>query len=129
MNYVETARSNYFAVKDRAAFEAWAEDLDLAVIENYDLVGFLSENEQGIPNERWNEDLGDFEEFDFYGELRQHLVPGHVAVVMAVGYEGMRYLTGRAVAVNAKGTIRSLSLDDIYGKARVLGKQVTAVEY
>lgn len=58
-----------------------------------------------------------------------HLVDGDVAVFMEVGFEKMRFLVGQAVAINAAGEHRTVSLDDIYASARDLGSTVTDATY
>jgi hypothetical protein len=57
------------------------------------------------------------EELDLVSELSDHLVPGQVAILLEVGAEKLRYLTGQAIAVNAQGQITDLPLNDIYRKA------------
>lgn len=69
----------------------------------------------------WNED---WEEIDIADELADHLESGSVAVLMEAGSEKHRYVCGYATAVNSNGTVVSLSLVDIYEKARkVFGKK------
>jgi hypothetical protein len=64
--------------------------------------------------------LDEYEEFDLERFLARHLVEGHVAVVMASGYEGMRYVSGSAWAVNSDGESRWISLEGIYALAEEL---------
>lgn len=135
MNYVEWGRSNYFTVRDVQVFTTWAHELGLEVITRTDeqagvqLVGFLVDTEQGIPNSRWDENLGEEISIDFAIELSQHLAPDHVAIVMAVGYEGMRYVTGYAFAVNAAGEVKSRHLHHIYEDAKTLGGHIAHAAY
>lgn len=69
----------------------------------------------------WTED---WEEIDIVDELAEHLEDGSVAVLMEAGSEKHRYVCGYATAVNSNGTVVSLSLVDIYEKARkVFGKK------
>lgn len=58
-----------------------------------------------------------------------HLVEQDVAVFMEVGFEKMRYLSGVTLAINHKGEIRTLDLNDIYGLAKSLGDSVTTATY
>jgi hypothetical protein len=130
-NYVAFVRSNYFAVQDQTAFEQFCREYDLEPIKNDHLVGFLGNEEGGIPSTKYDEKSG-FVEADFFGDLAAQLKPGWVAVVQEVGFENekMRYLVGRAIAVNADGESVELSLDDIYESARHLGhRPITACEY
>lgn len=140
MNYEATARSNYFRVKDEAAFRTWADSrgLDAIASDNNVLVAggtperlfFISPLDGGP----WPSDYCDPEteadrDFDLVAELAQHLHPEDVAVLMEVGYEGSRYVAGVALAVNAQGQTRRVCLDDIYELAKDLGRQVTLAEY
>lgn len=109
-NYYAQARSNYFRVKNPEAFLDWAEDFDLRVLkhntpENETLYGVMpSANEDGWPNQRCTlkldengyEDVVETVEVDFVDELSHHLVAGEVAVLMQIGSEAHRYLTGEA---------------------------------
>ena len=94
-----TARSNYFEVKDLAAFKTWLESHSLSLLEDdADLskpstkVGFTAANtDHGVwPSSIWNEETDENEEFDLVSELWQHLVEGQVAVLMEVGSEKYR---------------------------------------
>lgn len=134
-NYYASARSNYFAVKDYDKFMAWVNTLpDVGVWKQelssaQDLVDdapprfALYDNgfdACGWPTFRWSEledEHGvplDDQDFDILEELAPHLADGEVAVLMEVGAETLRYLTGYAIAVNSKGEKLGISLDDIY---------------
>jgi len=124
-----TARSNYFRVKDKQKFVDWCESLELKPIYQTDreteseLCGFLAETEYGLlPVYRDEEDI------DFFAELSTHLADGAVGIVMEVGNEKMRYITGFAGAVNSKGEVVCVSIDDIYEKAEKLGNVITMCE-
>ncbi len=133
MNYEATARSNYFRVKDDAEFRQWAQRRSLYVIpteqggQNYFMIQPSSDG--SWPSEYLNDDTGNIEEFDLVPELARHLRDEDVAVLMEVGHEGARYVAGVALAVNARGEIRRVSLEDIYELAKGLGPQVTEAEY
>lgn len=133
MNLIGRFRSNYFAVKDRGAFEQWCHQLDLRLIVNEDdphLVCFLNEgNEGGIP---WMHTRGNEEEdgdIDFVGELGTFLADNHVAIVIEIAYEGYRYLGGTAYAINNKGEQKRVDLADIMTLAKTLGEHITQCEY
>jgi hypothetical protein len=131
MNLIGRFRSNYFAVKDRAAFEAWCRQLHLRPITDDDdpnLVGFLNDgNEAGIP---WTlMDGDDFQDIDFIGELGDFLLDNQVAIVIEIAYEGYRYLGGIAYAINNKGEEKRIDLADIMTQAKPLGEHVTKCEY
>ncbi|MEW6545053.1 MAG: hypothetical protein AB1411_15770 [Nitrospirota bacterium] len=136
-NYVPLMRSNYFAVKSRAAFERFCKEYELHAIAMEErgagaeeLVGFLGSDERGIPRSKYDAAKEDWVDADFFGDLAKQLKPGWVAVVQEIGYEKLRYLVGVAVAVNAAGAVVAVSLNDIYKKAKRLGKQpMTPCEY
>lgn len=143
-NYYGQARTNYFAVKDADAFLADMADLPVEVItettnSGETLYGFLDANQDGAGLdysriiEIENED-GEVEETDvdiFWTDiLASHLADGHVAILMEIGSEKYRYLSGYAVAVNSKGETREVVLGkDIYDLAHELGDQITGVSY
>lgn len=143
-NYYGQARTNYFAVKDADAFLADMADLPVEVItETTDsgetLYGFLDANQDGAGLdysriiEIENED-GEVEETNvdiFWTDiLASHLADGHVAILMEIGSEKYRYLSGYAVAVNSKGETREVILSkDIDALAHELGDHVTEVSY
>lgn len=122
-NWVGYARSNYFKVKDTAAFKAWADTVpDVEVIESNLDKGFMIEvgrasDNGGWPSTRFDDDKEDDVPFDLWGELAPHLVDGEVAIMMEIGHEGMRYVTGHAVAVHSSGKHVAIGLTDIYGLA------------
>lgn len=134
-NYEPWARSNYFAVKDRAAFAAFCDRWHLQVLEKprreeptTTEVGFLCDEEQGFPS--YLEDVtGVDHDVDFMSELAMQLADGAVAIVMEIGHERWRYLVGYAVAVNAQGQKVGINLDEIYDRAKVLGQSLTSCEY
>lgn len=131
-NYYETARSNYFRVTDKGKFQEFLDKVGgLEFIEQEDRVGFLCDD--GVPcSWRPNGEDSEHVDLDFFRELSKHLVQGEVAIVVVSGHEKMRYITGWATAVNSKGTFRSVSIDDIYSKARALTKtpsKITRAEY
>lgn len=132
-DYIGRYRSNYFAVKDREAFEQFCKRFQMELITNdrdKNLVGFLDSSFNGsIPVSLYNEEEDDFEDIDFLAELSTHLAPEHVAIVMEVGYEKMRYLVGLAFAVNSAGQRVKIDLYDIHEKAKPLGQHITACGY
>jgi hypothetical protein len=68
-------------------------------------------------------------EIDIVAELTNHLADGEVAVLISVGNEKLRYIDGRAIAVNNKGEERRIDLGDIYELAAELGSHVTEAVY
>jgi hypothetical protein len=141
-NYVPFMRSNYFAVKNRAAFEQFCKSYELRLIEHdkdsprrtdgtgEPLVGFLGPDEGGIPASKFDVEKDDWVDADFFADLAAHVKPGWVAVVQEIGFEKLRYLVGVAVAVNAQGKTVEVSLNDIYTRANRLGTHpITRCEY
>lgn len=133
-NYYEQARSNYFKVKDKGAFQAFLERFCGAVelIEGDEgRVGFLAQ--EGIPSSYMPDDAtGEAEDVDFIDELAAHLADHEVMIVMGTGYEKMRYLVGYAIAINNKKQRRGIDLAQIYESAKQLTrrpKRVTHAEY
>lgn len=128
-NFVAMTRSNYFDVKEHSAFKQFCDQFELELISSGDKVGFIVVSECGeMPIDQWDETQGEYIEVDFLGLLAEHLADGQVAVVMEIGWENIRYLTGKALAVNAQGQQRQVELAEIYQQAQELG-QVTLAEY
>lgn len=129
-NYYGSARTNYFRVKNEKAFVAWAEKRELKVVVNPERVGefvLLPMSEDGsFPSY----DLEAEAEIDFVQELAAQLAKDSVAVIVEAGAEKLPYLVGRATAVNAKGEVVEVSLNDIYQLATEgFGIEPTRVEY
>lgn len=131
-----TSRSNYFRVKNLKKFKAFCARWGVEFIAKDDtpeLVGFLGESQfGGLPSHITEEaELGEVRELDsddFYKELAEHLKDGEVAIMMEFGAQKHAYITGFAIAVNSKGETVSISLNDIYEKAKALGKNITKAE-
>lgn len=133
-NWIGTARSNYFRVKDAEAFKKFVEESP--GIKIYDTEGgkFVitpsDEGDGGWPRQTYDVDAGDYEEYDLAGELALHLAEGEVAVLMEVGSERRHYLTGNATAVAWDGRIEVVYLSQIYEKARqAFGVEPSPAEY
>lgn len=158
-DYIASARTNRFAVKD---VEALKKDLssyglvsgsweaphgaDIIIEVSPDdspaegLVALFADG--GWPSldldsvaERLDSDDADGlpqEHEDFMQLVSAHLMPRQVAVFIEVGSEKMRYLGGTAVAINATGETRVIDLGGIYEMASELTDQdavVTKAEY
>jgi hypothetical protein len=92
-------------------------------------VALLADDEPGDwPQWRYDEVTGEEEEIDLFAEVVAHLQEGSVAVFLEVGAQKLRRLSGHAVAVNARGEVAEVSLQDIYTKAASLGQEVTPAE-
>lgn len=134
--YFAAARSNYFKVKDPAAFRAEADLYGLTVRDALQpsqkaqgLVMVQPDGDEGWPSSVWDDELGDAVEVDVTALLARHLVEGQVAVLEEVGFEKLRYLCGFAVAVNSRGETRTVHLGDIREQAAALGEHVTDTAY
>ena len=134
-NWYGTARSNYFRVNDNDAFLKWADSRGLGVFrnkENADL--FAIHGGETTDDGSWpSYDVEGDTEIDLVVELAQHLPKGQIAVLMEIGAEKLRYLTGVAIAINHKGRVVELTLNDIYRKAartfRVPESEITQATY
>lgn len=154
-NWYGTARSNYFRVRDLDTFKAalainFGESIEVS--EGTDLPGSVCLLE--VDGDGWPvcfEPCTDFTpgaaaglcagcgcEHPAGGAPRRelveeliadHLVEGDVAVLLEVGAEKLRYLTGTAVAVNSRGEQVGLSLDEVYARAAHLGATITTAHY
>lgn len=125
VNWYGSARSNYFRVKDSEAFK---EALSRLGVDVYDGNGIhdglvmicVSEGSDsgGWPTEGYDDEIGEGYDIDIETIVAEHLADGEVAVLMEVGAEKLRYLTGWAVAIHSSGSVERVSIDDIYQKAR-----------
>ena len=138
-NFSAHARSNYFAVKDLAAFREWAKTLphiEISVKEAGEHAGKVMIRQDGgdgcgaWPTFRYTgQDQSESEDLDLPAELAKHLADGEVAVLEEVGNENLRYLSGHALAVNAVGKVVRVDLQQIYKLAKRLGPNVTRAIY
>lgn len=133
-NWYGSARSNYFRVKDRSKFLAWAEELGLTVMHAKDGSGLFGihpgDTEDGdwpapMPLNEGGYEIDDAEPRYVAHELQQHLADGEVAVLKVIGAEKLRYLTAYAI-VTTPTTIEAFDLDDI---VRDKYPSATACEY
>ena len=133
-NWIGSARTNYFRVKDGDAFKAWAKAASLVVFEEDGRFGVYSEDEYGgWPEIVFDDDATDAHR-DFYitHELAQHVADGEIVVCLEAGAEKLRYITGSALAFKATNgapeTI-GITLDDIYDLAQAKwGERPSAAE-
>ena len=134
-NWYGTARSNYFRVKDKDAFLKWADGRRLGVFKNEGSADlFAIYGGENTDDGSWpSYDVEGDKEIDLVAELAQHLPKGQIAVLMEIGAEKLRYLTGVAIAVNHNGRVVQLTLSDIYRKAsrtfRVAKREITQATY
>jgi hypothetical protein len=133
-NWYGTSRSNYFRVKDKDAFLKWAEVRGLGVFKNEESADLFAIHGGSTDDGSWpSYDMEGDTEIDLVAELAEHLAKGQIAVLMEIGAEKLRYLTGVAIAINHKGRVVELTLSDIYRKAarafRVAENEITQATY
>ena len=147
-NYNILARSNYFSVKDVKEFTQWTNwygglhtaehdknkgTYALLVESYYSEFGGAIYGTQVFDDE--GEDVLDengdlvYEEINLLEQLAEHLVNDEVAIFMEIGYEKLRYLTGRSFAVNSKGETKIIDINDIYEQAKELGNVTNEAVY
>ena len=120
-NYTATARSNYFAVKDATAFEAWCKKRNLETWLGTDgnAARYAITPDDMSDTVGWPEDCDDDGDQieDLCEALAGHLADGEVAVLYEIGHEKLRYLIGTATAVHASGKRIDINLSEIYTRA------------
>lgn len=136
-------RSNYFAVKDEQSFLKFCRRHDFKAIRNKGLHGFLDSDYNFLDGEDDDLDLDEEDDIenlpaealdtgphsDFLDDLANQLAYDNVAVVMEVDNDKMRWMIGKAWAVNSRHETREVNLDDIYELAHQLGPFVTEACY
>ena len=130
-NFYGFARSNYFRVKNLEKFKKAVEHCDVDVVcdnEDKKLVALLSNGEGGW-NTSYYDEAGDCVEISIETIVKEHLKKGEVAIFMQIGYEKLRYLAGGALAINSEGKAQYVDINEIYEKAKILGKNITRAEY
>lgn len=132
-NYEETARTNYFRIKNREAFDKDFETIPGVEIwydaEDPLLIGMGSYD--GWPSFRCSDDEDiDDADIDIVDVVAGHLAEGEVAVFTSAGHEKLRFVGGFATAVNHEGRAVSISTNDIYSLAeKAFGVRPSAAEY
>lgn len=127
-NWYGTALSNRFTVKDYEAFSADIEHLPLDVHqENCDpnnLTIFAATEDGAFPTDYYDDESGEYLEADLMGIIQDHITDDSCAILMEVGNEKLRYVTGWACAISSK-EINYVNLDDIYDVAdKMMGRTV-----
>lgn len=119
-NWYGTARTNYVTVMDGKLDELKqsVEPFSIDVVESNDgSVCFLSSTFDGSWPTTIIDDDGSEHEFDMQDNILQYLTDDSVLILMEVGAEKQRYLTGVAIAYKKGHRKIKISLDDIYKKA------------
>jgi hypothetical protein len=132
-NWYGASRSNYFRVKDKDAFLKWADGRRLGVFKSEESADLFAIHGGSTDDGSWpNYDLEGDTEIDLVAELAEPLAKGRIAVLMEIGAEKLRYLTGVAIAIDHKGRVVDLTLSDIYRKLhglRVAENEITQATY
>jgi len=130
-NYYASCRTNYFKVKDVNAFQADIESIPgIDVIVGSESICILGDDPDGAGWPAWihDEETGEDIEIDFFQEVAKHLADGEVAIFMEAGAEKLRYITGFALAINNKGEMETISLQNIYDLAKNLTDRPEDIE-
>jgi hypothetical protein len=115
--YVEHARTNYFKVKDEAAFKKDMERFQVTLDKWQGRFAVLFD--YYVPTHAEDEETGEEFETDFMVNwVAPHLQEDSIAVLSCIGYEGMRYVGGYAQAVDHDGDEVWLNLLQINKMAR-----------
>ena len=129
-NYIASARTNKFRVKDIAALEAAMPEGIEVYIESFpeNLVCLLVDDPDGggWPSAIYDETTDDWIDWDVEDAVVPHLLDGEWCVTMEVGAEKLRYLVGHARAFNNKGESHCVNLDDIF---KLLPNGVSTCDY
>jgi hypothetical protein len=134
-NYYGQSRTNYFLVKDEAAFKAEMEKYNVTVItskiDDQTAYGIMDADNDGggLQWSQFNDDTEDYDDIPWEHVIGQHLQDGQVAILVETGAEKYRYLSGWAIAFNNKGESRRVDINDIFELAKELGTSVTPAEY
>ncbi len=130
MNFEGTARTNYFRVKNLQTFAAFvARYSGLTIVqEGNPLTHFppkparvcvlVEDTDGGTFPTDWTDDQGVQHDGELFVDgVSGFLMKGQVAVFMEIGHEGLRSLSGLALAVDWRGNFCSVDLDEIFVKA------------
>ncbi len=132
-NWYGLSRTNYFKVKDTAAFiEAMSKFSELSVNEEENGFCLCAEGDGYWPTAIFDAEGNDIEELDFIEYVRPHLAEGQVAIFATAGHEKARYVTGHAFAImnDERGSTLDINIDDIYHMVHgTWGIEPTRAEY
>lgn len=129
-NYIGTARTNYFRVKDVEYFKNSVKNYEVTVIEKDGKVGLIDTSWYGHFEFYLLDEVTDTydQSTDLVKLVSKQLVDEEVAIFISAGAEKQVYLAGYSLAVNSKNKRVNIDLDDIYGLAKTLGKNITRAE-
>ena len=133
-NYYGVGRTNYFRVKDEAAFLSDLEEIEGVRIhdeirkDGQRWFMLMDDNDDGWCLS-WKDERKDAAEIWLPEVIARYLIDDEVAIIMESGHEKHRYVSGWAVAINNKGDFKQLTLNDIYDLAKELGPNITDASY
>ena len=130
-NWYGHARSNYVKIKDIFGLLDAIEPFALGIYQgdNGD-VGFITNDEYGGWPSSTELENGEELWFDPGVHIVPFLVDGEVLIMMQVGSEKLRYLTGSASAYHSDGRVIDVTIDQIYEKVRTeFNKTPSLCEY
>ena len=129
-NYIASARSNAFRVKDIAALEAALPDDIEIYVDSFPerrVTLFVTNSDcGGWPSMIYNESTDEYEDWNIETAVSDHLEDDEWCVIQEVGAEKLSYLVGYSTAFNNKGEVFTVSLDDIFKR---LPEGVTTCSY
>lgn len=132
-NYYQHARSNYFRVKNPEEFREFCERWEVEVAEKEGKFAFCTEEDcPWYIHIRYGWDCPPTVDGgpEFLAELTDQLAEREVAILMAIGWEAVRFLNGSAVALCPGREPLMVDLDDIYSlAAERWGTEPTRAEY
>ena len=117
-NWYGSCRSNYFHVKDVDAFKNWLSQYDAQFIEKDGMVGFYSTDPDsgGLPTRYVDDDDltdCDSDTISVLDEIQDHLAENEVCIILEVGAEKLRWLSGMGWAIGHTGEIVQINLQTV----------------
>lgn len=117
-NWYGAARSNYVRIKDMDALKAAIDGISITTqIDDDGRVAFFGDDNDSGGWPMIEDEDGNVEPIDWSAVVCPHLVEGEILVIMEVGFERLRYLTGEALAYNHEGRVHQVNLNQIYTQA------------
>ena len=120
-NWNGKARTNYVRVKDYDALLKAVEDLPVEVEPHYKAVNFVTfnapDNDTGDFYMQYVDDDGEEHHWSWVEDIVPHLAEGQVLILMVIGSEKLRYMTGYAEAYAWDGRRTQINIDEIYSRA------------
>lgn len=120
-NWHGSARTNYVKVKDYDALVKFLDGIPVEVHPHPNAENFVmfqpTDNDSGDFSYQYLDDDGDEMYWSWQEAVCPHLVEGQVLILMTVGSEKLRYLTGYAEAYAWDGRNVGININEIYCRA------------